>query len=121
MRRFKLPTPVFHFYTQDQSDAFLDAALRVEPAWYVLFLVGYRTGLRLGELIALEWGDVDLVTAKIHVRRSRTRNVTTTPKRGSRGLSTSPPPSWPPSAITGTCAATSCSRSPTAPISPGTS
>lgn len=80
VRRFKLPTPAFRFYTREQSDAFLAAAVRVEPSWYTMFIVGFRTGLRLGELIALEWGDVDLVRGKLHVRRSRTRNVTTAPK-----------------------------------------
>ncbi len=82
VRRLKVPPTEFSFYTREQTDAFLEAALRVEPAWYTFFLVAFRTGLRLGEMIALECGDLDLVRGKIHVRRSRTRNKTTPPKSG---------------------------------------
>jgi integrase len=82
VRRLKVPPTTFKFYVRQQSEAFLAAALRVEPKWYAFFLVGFRTGLRLGEIIALEWGDLDLVTGQLHVRRSRTRNKTTPPKGG---------------------------------------
>jgi len=47
-----------------------------------LFRVAAFTGLRLGELRALRWGDLDFGNALIHVRRSYTYGTLTTPKSG---------------------------------------
>jgi integrase len=46
------------------------------------------TGLRMGELIALRWRDVDWSSSRIRVRRSHVRGDFTTPKskRGSRSV-----------------------------------
>ena len=50
-----------------------------------MIIVALRTGLRLRELRALQWDDIDLVRARMLVQRSVTRGVIDTPKsRGSR-------------------------------------
>jgi integrase len=36
--------------------------------------------MRQGELLALTWGDVDLISGVVHVRRSYTRRTLDTPK-----------------------------------------
>lgn len=72
----------FVFYTAEETDRWLAACQRVEPVWYPLFLVAFRTGLRLGELAALRWVDVDLGRGLLHVRRSWYRGAITTPKGG---------------------------------------
>jgi len=81
-----LPLPVesqeFSFYTTEQTERWLAACVRVEPVWYPLALVAFRTGLRLGELAALRWVDVDLEGWRLHVRRSWYRGAITTPKGG---------------------------------------
>jgi len=41
-----------------------------EAPWRAMFAVGTFAGLRTGEVIALEWGDVDFDARTIHVRRS---------------------------------------------------
>lgn len=51
-----------------------------EPRWADLVRFALRTGLRLGELRALRWEDVDMADRTIVVRRSRTRNYETSPK-----------------------------------------
>ena len=38
----------------------------------MLFELALKTGMRQGELLALTWGDVDLVHSVIHVRRTYT-------------------------------------------------
>jgi integrase len=43
-----------------------------EGCYRTLFLTALKTGMRLGELAALTWGDVDLSASRIHVRRSYT-------------------------------------------------
>jgi integrase len=47
-----------------------------------LFTVAAFTGLRLGELRALRWGDLDFGARLVHVRRSHVRGETKLPKSG---------------------------------------
>ncbi len=44
--------------TPEEVQQFLDAAREVCPEYYALFLVAVRAGLRRGELVALQWGDI---------------------------------------------------------------
>ena len=41
-----------------------------EAPWRAMFAVGTFAGLRTGEVLALEWGDLDFDACTIHVRRS---------------------------------------------------
>ena len=45
-------------------------------------MVGLRTGLRVGELLGLEFGDVDFKRKRIHVVRAVVEGETQTPKSG---------------------------------------
>ena len=49
-----LPSPL----SPDEARRFLEAAREVVPAYYPLFLMALRAGLRRGELVALKWGDI---------------------------------------------------------------
>jgi integrase len=51
-------------------------------AWYAFLLCGLRTGMRLGELLGLEWGDVDWHARTITITRNFTHGKLTTPKNG---------------------------------------
>jgi integrase len=51
-----------------------------DGVYRVLFEVALKTGMRLGELAGLVWGDVDLQEGAIHVRRAYTHGALTTPK-----------------------------------------
>jgi integrase len=50
------------------------------PRHHPLVLCGFRTGLRIGELIALQWQDVDFHNKLILVQRNVTRGKIITPK-----------------------------------------
>ncbi len=52
------------------------------PRYYPLFLCAVRTGLRMGELLALQWGDIDWQSRFIEVQRNYTHFRITTPKSG---------------------------------------
>jgi integrase len=52
------------------------------PRWYPFFLTALRTGMRLGELLALQPGDLDFNGGFIEVKRSFTRGHLTTTKSG---------------------------------------
>lgn len=45
-------------------------ALAPASPWRTMFAVGTFAGLRTGEVIALEWADLDFMARTIHVRRS---------------------------------------------------
>ncbi len=50
------------------------------PYYHPLVVLGTRTGLRIGELLALQWGDIDFIQRLILVQRNITHGKLTTPK-----------------------------------------
>jgi integrase len=54
-------------FTPGEINALLDA---VDPAYYAFTLTAVSTGLRPGELIGLQWGDIDHANKVLHVRRT---------------------------------------------------
>lgn len=77
--------------TREQAAALLTTAKARAPEYYPLVLTALRTGMRLGELLGLEWGDIDFGGGFILVRRNRVQGRITTPKSGkSRRVDMSP-------------------------------
>jgi integrase len=64
----KVPPEEFDFLDFEEADRLLAA---VDAEWRTMVLVALRTGMRMGELIALRWQDVDLVAGKVRVTRDR--------------------------------------------------
>ncbi len=56
--------------TQDEVKLFLKTCQAVYPEHYPFFLCAFRTGMRLGELLGLRWGDIDWNGRYIQVQRS---------------------------------------------------
>jgi integrase len=52
------------------------------PRHYPLFLLLARTGLRIGEALALQWGDIDFNGRFITIQRGISRGKIETPKNG---------------------------------------
>ena len=69
-------------FTREEASIFLAAAKRYALPYYPLFLCALRTGLRLGELLALQWGDLDFRGRYLLVQRNYTHGQVTTPKSG---------------------------------------
>jgi len=70
----------FDYWTAEESERFLAAIAEHRPRWRAFFLTALRTGLRLGELAALRWEEVDLTRGLVNVRRSYSHGVETKPK-----------------------------------------
>jgi len=79
----------FDFLDFDEAEAFLAGVLEHRPRWYPYMLVAMRTGLRVGEMVALRWRDIDLDRGRLHVRRawsSKTKTFETTKNDKTREL-----------------------------------
>ena len=68
--------------TREEVAVLLVTAKERLPRYYPLFLCAVRTGLRMGELLALQWSDIDWQGRFIEVRRNYTHWKVTTPKSG---------------------------------------
>jgi integrase len=79
MKWMKAPKPDFRFLDFHEAERLVKAA-RAEPMWCTMILLGLRTGLRQGELLALRWCDVDLTAARLVVRQAVARGIVGTPK-----------------------------------------
>ncbi|MBW2608535.1 MAG: site-specific integrase [Deltaproteobacteria bacterium] len=60
----------------------LDTVQEHFKAHYVLFLLLARTGVRIGEALAVQWGDIDFNKRFIEIKRSLVRGKISTPKNG---------------------------------------
>lgn len=81
VRALRLPELEFLFLDFSEAKRFLDAA----PAeWKTLLTLALRAGLRLGELLALKWEDLDLASGKMVVRRTLWRDQEGSPKGGKK-------------------------------------
>ena len=58
----------------------LDTVSKHFPKHYTLFLLLARTGVRIGEVLALQWGDIDFNSDFIRVERSYKRGIVEKPK-----------------------------------------
>jgi integrase len=69
-------------FTKDELDLFLETCEIHFKEYYLFFLMAARTGMRLGELLALKWDDIDFNSNYIWVKRSYRRGRFTRPKNG---------------------------------------
>jgi integrase len=76
----RVADPEIDFFTFEEAPLLLGGA---DPgAWRTMILLGLRAGLRQGEILALEWPDVDLVRGVLNVRRRIWEGDVDTPKGG---------------------------------------
>jgi integrase len=69
-------------FTWEEKAVFEGTMQEHFPRYYPLFLTALRTGMRVGELIALQPGDLDFNGNFVEVRRSCVRGRISTPKSG---------------------------------------
>lgn len=83
IRLLRIPTPSVGFYDFDEYERLVAAAAKaVDRNASVVVLLGGEAGLRCGEMIALEWSDVDLGKRQLCVQRSEWRGHVGVPKGG---------------------------------------
>lgn len=77
IRWCKAPKPAFDFLGFEEADRLVAAA---DPEWRAMIVTGLKAGLRLGELRALRWEDVDLVAGRLMVRQAVACGHVSSPK-----------------------------------------
>ncbi len=82
IRLLKVPKTSMGFYDVDEYGRLREAAAGLSRTTSLIVLLGGDAGLRCGEMIALEWGDVDLVKRQLTVQRSTWRGHVTATKGG---------------------------------------
>lgn len=81
IKLLKAPKGAASFYDFDEFERLVKAA-QSESLALLLVLLGGEAGLRCGEMMALEWSDVDLAKRQMTVARSEWKGHVTTPKGG---------------------------------------
>jgi len=69
-------------FSAQELEVYLKTCHENNPEYYPLFLTLARTGMRLGEVLGLQWRDIDFAGKFIEVRRGWVENRLTTPKSG---------------------------------------
>jgi integrase len=77
VKRPRVETEEMDFLNPEEIRLFLD---NVGHEYYALFLTAVMTGMRRGELLALQWGDIDWNSNQISIRRSIFRGEFINPK-----------------------------------------
>ena len=79
MRLLPIPKSSAGFYDFAEYERLVESATE-EPNAYLIVLLGGDAGLRCGEMMALEWRDVDLGQRQIRVQRSEWKGHVSVPK-----------------------------------------
>lgn len=58
-----------NFLTEDQVQMFYKVAKKLTPMQYALFYTAINTGMRRGELLALEWSDINFIKKTISINK----------------------------------------------------
>jgi integrase len=82
IRLLRTPNPSPRFHDFDQYERLVEVADAIDRETRLVVLLGGEAGLRCGEMIALEWIDVDLAKRQLCVQRSDWNGQVTTPKGG---------------------------------------
>jgi len=82
IRLLKVPKTSAAFHEFDVYERLVEAARLTDPQAHLVVLLGGEAGLRCGEMIALEWVDVDLTKRQMCVRHSDWNGHVTAPKGG---------------------------------------
>ena len=82
IRLLPIPKSAATFHDFDQYERLVETAKGIDRVTELIVLLGGEAGLRCGEMIALEWRDVDVSKRQLCVQRSDWNGEVTSPKGG---------------------------------------
>ena len=82
IRLLPISKPSARFHDFDDYERLIEAAKATDPRAHLIVLLWGEAGLRYGEIMALEWMDVDLAKRQLCIQRSEWKGHVTMPKGG---------------------------------------
>ena len=82
IRLFRVPKSSANFHDFDDYERLVKTAERADWQALLIVLLGGEAGLRCGEMMALDWADVDLDKRQLCIQRSDWEGHVTAPKGG---------------------------------------
>ena len=82
IRLLKITKWAATFFDFDQYECLVEAARAIDRTAELIVLLGGEASLRCGEMMALEWRDVNLVKRQLCIQRSEWNGEVTSPKSG---------------------------------------
>lgn len=82
IRQVAIPREEARFLEFEEYAGLVDGAMQVSPNAYLVVLLGGEAGLRCGEMMALEWPDVDFRNNRLKISRSEWKGHVTPTKSG---------------------------------------
>jgi integrase len=82
IRLLRVTKPSMGFYDFEDYERLVEAAKTLDRATLLIVLLGGEAGLRCGEMIALEWSDVNFARRQLCIQRADWRGHVTSPKGG---------------------------------------
>ncbi len=82
IKLLRVASPEADFHDFHEYERLVESAKVVGPVAHLVVLLGGDAGLRCGEMMALEWTDIDFSKRMLHVKRSEWRGEVTVPKGG---------------------------------------
>lgn len=82
IKLLRVPPGDANFHDFDEYERLVEAAKAVDANTHLVVLLGGDAGLRCGEILALEWTNIDFSNRSLHVKRSDWRGHVTAPKGG---------------------------------------
>lgn len=76
----KEKTHVRQTWTREQVEQLLNGALRYDPEWHPIFMTFFRTGCRLGEVLALRPDHLNFTKRRIRIEQAYSEGVIGKPK-----------------------------------------
>lgn len=80
IKPLKVPPQAFRFFTEQEYNQLLEEAGKINKEFYEMVLFTLRTGVRVGELLALRWEDIDFEKQTVTIRRSIVNGIIGSPK-----------------------------------------
>ena len=85
IRLLPIPKGSAGFYDLAEYERLVEAAQSTDPNAYLIVVLGGEASLRWGEMMALEWRDVDLGRRQLCVQRPEWKRHVTVPGGGGGG------------------------------------
>lgn len=79
-KHLKVPPQKFRFLTEEEYNKLLEEAQKINREFYEMVLFTLRTGVRVGELMAIRWEDIDFDRQNVTIRRSIVNGIIGSPK-----------------------------------------